>query len=822
MTQVILNRLTNYKGYLLKQGDTFDTDEKTALRWARIGLAHYPTVIEKDTKFAFEPVKICKPTSIIILTITNIDILKRCIQSVKKYTNNFELVIIGNNPDKEVKEYILNLKDVDAKVIVNSENKGFSYGCNQGLKIAANEFICFLNDDTVVSPNWLYKLQKTFEVKEDCGIASPTTCYSNGIQCDWNIAPRRFDWSEDDINSYAMSLKEGYVATTIYGFCMLTKKSILDKIGGFDYKRYGLVSAEETDLEWRLEKIGYKNYWVKGAYVHHLQHSTFKTLGMDQYGICKANRKVFEARKADKDIDLFVENDVPKPEFKAVKKFTHKKTKVIIVTLDRQEETIKTLDSLFSQNENIDVIVIDNGSKDLNYLKNYKVKLIENFKNKGTIKAVNQGLDLSDSKYIAIIHNDVTVKRNNWINDCIKFLEKHPDAGIVGTSGWTEINSDGYCDTKNIVSGIKKYNYRFKSDFTEVAVTDGQCNVIRNIGVRLDEQYGLMHFYDKDLSLLYRKYGYKSYVIKAEVEHFAEDRKLSTIENPLYKDEVNDAILYKENESKFINKWKNTLPVRKQLIPILMTTYNRLPYTKRALTTLLNNTESEPHEIFIFDNCSTDGTREYLESIKDERITVHFNKKNTGIIHPKNVFLERYKDFEYCAFVDNDNIMPKGWLKALKEVMDRFPLIAVQLEHYVGLGWDFKENIEWFNHLYHIDFNGHNLYLNNFEGGCGAFVRRSYIKGYIPEMRGTLSGWVTYLVKRFDDDGLISGFYDGLFMELCDMKGTNQKVYEFDDYAKELNTFGRGNFGTHPFTESDAIYYSKLRDKIGAIVKGWN
>lgn len=822
MTQVILNRLTNYKGHLLKAGDAFSVDYKTALRWTKAGLAHYPNILESGDKLKLEPVKICKPTSIIILTITNLNILKRCIESVRKYTNNFELVIIGNNPDREVKKYILDLKDVDAKIVINKDNKGFGYGCNQGLKIASHEFICFLNDDTVVSPNWLYKLQKTFEVKKDCGIASPATCYSNGIQCDWNIAPHRFDWTEDDINSYALSLKENYVTTTIYGFCMLTTKSILSKVGGFDYKRYGLASAEEVDLEWRLEQVGYKNYWAKGAYVHHLQHSTFKTLGMDVGQICKANKKVFEARKADKDIDLFVENDVKKPEFKIVRKFSHRKTKVIMVTLDRQEETVKTLDSLFSQNKDIDVIVIDNGSKDLSYLKNYKIKLIENFKNKGTIKAINQGLDLSGSKYIVIIHNDITVKRDNWINDCIKFFEKHPDAGIIGTSGWTEINSDGFCDTKNIVSGIKGYNYKFKSDFTEVAVTDGQCNVIRNIGVRLDEQYGLMHFYDKDLSLEYRKRGYRAYVIKAAVEHFAEDRKKSNIVHPKYLEQVkSDGGLYKENEGKFSAKWKNYLPIRKELIPILMTTYNRLPYTKRSLAALLDSTGHIPYEIFIFDNCSTDGTREYLESIKDERIAVHFNKKNTGIIHPKNVFLEKYKDFEYCAFVDNDNIMPKGWLKALKEVMDRYPLIAVQLEHYLGLGWDIKENKDWFKHLYKLDFKGHHVYLNNYEGGCGALVRRSYIKGQIPEMKGTLSGWVTYLVKRFEDDRLVSGFYDGLFMELCDMKGTNWKVNEFDDYAKELNTLGRSEFGTRPFTKADEIYHKKLYARIENIVKGW-
>ena len=819
MTQVILNVDRNIHPDRKKAGDPVDIPDNLVERWINAGFCHYPQAREISTIIRFEPVKTCKPTSIIILTITNIDILKRCIESIRKHTNNYELILIGNNPVPEVKEYILGLKGINARVVINNENKGFSIGCNQGLKIASHEFICFLNDDTVVSQNWLYKLQKTFEVKEDCGMASPATCYSNGSQCDWNIAPRRFEMTEDDISNYASNLKEDYINTVVYGFCMLTKKSILDKVGGFDYKRYGLVSAEEVDLEYRLEESGYKSYWAKGVYVHHLQHATFKALQMDQFTICSKNRVIFEARKKDKDIDLYVENDVEKPKFKQIKADV-KITDVVMVTLDRETETIKTLESLFI-NKNIKVIIIDNGSRDVQYLTKYPISMVVNNKsNIGVVKAINQGLDIADSKYIIIIHNDVTVS-SGWIEKAVKFMDSHNDVGIIGTSGWTEIASDGSCDTKNIVSGISGYKYKFKLDFTEVAVTDGQCNLIRNIELRLDEDYGLMHFYDKDLSLLYRKYGYKSFVIKAEVEHFAEDRKISTIENPLYKAVVNDSVLYKENESKFINKWKNTLPVRKELIPILMTTYNRLAYTKRALTALLNNTGSEPSEIFIFDNNSNDGTREYLESVKDERIVLHFNKENEGIIKPKNVFLERYKTSEYCAFVDNDNVMPKGWLKSLKDVMDKFPLIAVQLEHYIGLGWDFKENIEWFKHLYSIDFNGHNLYLNNFEGGCGAFARRSYIKDFIPEMRGTLSGWVNYLIKRFDDDHLVSGFYDGLFMELCDMKGTNQKVYDFPDYNKELSTLGRVEFGYHKFSEADEIYYEKLRNKIDGIVKRW-
>ena len=82
-----------------------------------------------------------------------------------------------------------------------------------------------------------------------------------------------------------------------------------------------------------------------------------------------------------------------------------------------------------------------------------------------------------------------------------------------------------------------------------------------------------MHFYDKDLSLEYRKRGYRAYVIKAAVEHFAEDRKKSNIVHPKYLEQVkSDGGLYKENEGKFSAKWKSYLPIRKELIPILMTT----------------------------------------------------------------------------------------------------------------------------------------------------------------------------------------------------------------------------------------------------------
>lgn len=243
-----------------------------------------------------------KPTSIVIPVKNALDYFRKCVYSIRKYTTDYELVIIDNNSDRETKEFITGLNTI---VITNSENKGFPYGCNQGIKVAKHNYICFLNSDTFVTSNWLDKLQKCFEVNPDCSIASPTTCYSRGIQCDKTLVDKRFKMSEAKILDYPSKLKEGYTQTEIYGFCMLTRKSILKKIGGFDYKRYGFGNYEEIDLQWRLGKLGYKSYWVKGAYVHHFGHKTFNEIGIDTL---KNNKKIFEERK--KDSNLFIKNDV--------------------------------------------------------------------------------------------------------------------------------------------------------------------------------------------------------------------------------------------------------------------------------------------------------------------------------------------------------------------------------------------------------------------------------------------------------------------------------------------------------------------------------
>lgn len=501
--------------------------------------------------------------SIIMLSKDCLGYTKKCLDSLMQYTSNFELIIVDNGSDKKTIDYFKSLKKFrEYKLVLNDKNIGVPYAWNQGIKLAKYDYIAIINNDVIFTPNWLYWLQKCFNDNPKCAVSSPTSCFTNGIQCDWNIVPRRFNMSQHDINSYAASLEYKYIETEIYGFCFLTHKKVIDKIGVFDYKRYGMGSCEEKDFNWRARQSGFKTYWVKHAYVHHYGHITFEQgdTGLDANKQCEISRKKFEDRIKN-DNNLFIENDV---EVEAIE-IKHKYSKiidVIIPVLDRQKQTTETLEALLANNKNINVIIVDNDSDDISYLNKFKVTIIKNKTNNGAIKALNQGLEIAKSEFIVLMHNDIAIHNKDWIDKAVKFMSDNPDVGIVGAAGWKKFEANGeYFDLFTMIDFYKRSP---RKEFDEMATLDGCCVVIRNIGLTYDESYGLMHLYDHDMSMQYRKAGYKLFVMVGSAIHYADDRKNSTVWNSEKYINIrgkNEIEYYKERQDLFVAKWKNYLPI---------------------------------------------------------------------------------------------------------------------------------------------------------------------------------------------------------------------------------------------------------------------
>jgi len=106
---------------------------------------------------------------------------------------------------------------------------------------------------------------------------------------------------------------------------------------------------------------------------------------------------------------------------------------------------------------------------------------------------------------------------------------------------------------------------------------------------------------------------------------------------------------------------------------------NRLEFTRETFTTLLGNTDWRyVHELFVYDDGSQDGTREWLESSIDKvPVPARFVKTNFGSPVAAMVHFIESATAPILAKTDNDAMLPPAWLRLSLEVLDRHPELSL-------------------------------------------------------------------------------------------------------------------------------------------------
>ena len=103
-------------------------------------------------------------------------------------------------------------------------------------------------------------------------------------------------------------------------------------------------------------------------------------------------------------------------------------------------------------------------------------------------------------------------------------------------------------------------------------------------------------------------------------------------------------------------------------LTIAIPTYNRLSKLKQTLARVLEITEGKPVEVLISDNGSTDGTREYLQTIAKKQVHSFLGDKNMGMDWN---FLNCFNKAsgEYVMLLgDDDLLLEKGLCSILKAI----------------------------------------------------------------------------------------------------------------------------------------------------------
>ena len=186
-------------------------------------------------------------------------------------------------------------------------------------------------------------------------------------------------------------------------------------------------------------------------------------------------------------------------------------------------------------------------------------------------------------------------------------------------------------------------------------------------------------------------------------------------------------------------------------ISLVFMTYNRLEYTKLALKALLADV-SEEFSLTIWDNGSSDGTREFLKTVEDRRIAnVVFSKDNCGQAYVTNkVWTE--SDADLVGKVDNDCMVTAGWTRILSAAHRDLPQLGV-----IGCWHFLPEDFDYQRAKHKIEtFGKHQIFRHPWIDGSALLVKREVYMEHAPcrEEEYLSDFWMRLALA-----GYVNGFY---------------------------------------------------------------
>jgi GT2 family glycosyltransferase len=227
--------------------------------------------------------------SVVVVNYNVKHFLEQCLCSVQKCITTSkiqaEIIVIDNNSGDNSVAYLRPLFPC-VRFISNDQNIGFAKACNQGCKISSGKFVLFLNPDTIVAEDCFSKCLSFFEAHSDAGAVgvkmldgggqllkeskrafpSPVTSLFKlfGFA---KLFPRSKTFSRYHLGH--LDENKNHEVDVLAGAYMMVRRDLLDQLGGFDevFFMYG----EDVDLSYRIQKIGFKNYYVAESSILHFK-----------------------------------------------------------------------------------------------------------------------------------------------------------------------------------------------------------------------------------------------------------------------------------------------------------------------------------------------------------------------------------------------------------------------------------------------------------------------------------------------------------------------------------------------------------------------
>ncbi|MEE1314236.1 MAG: glycosyltransferase family 2 protein [Faecalimonas sp.] len=220
--------------------------------------------------------------SIVIPNKDHIEDLQTCISSIEERSSyrNYEFIIVENNStESETFAYYEELEKTCPRAkVVHWKETGFNYPAinNFGVEHAKGEYILFLNNDTEIVNEDCLKELLDYCMRDDVGAVGARLYYEDGtvqhagvVIGIGGVAGHTFVGAAPTELGYfgRIYMAQNYSAVT--AACMMVKKSVFEKVGGFEVKY--AVAFNDIDLCLKIRKAGYLIVYNPYAELNHYE-----------------------------------------------------------------------------------------------------------------------------------------------------------------------------------------------------------------------------------------------------------------------------------------------------------------------------------------------------------------------------------------------------------------------------------------------------------------------------------------------------------------------------------------------------------------------
>jgi GT2 family glycosyltransferase len=215
--------------------------------------------------------------SVLIVNFNGERWLRDCLQSLASVTYpNREVVVVDNGSEDQSREVLSDYHWV--RVVKSERNLGFAGGNNLGLRHCKGRFVLLLNNDTIVTPGFLEPLVRYLEQHREVGIVQSKLRLSRegGVLdvCGSFLTAFGFlyhvGYWKPDGPLYARS----YPVFSAKGACMMFRRELVERAGGFLFEESFFCYYEETDFCHRAWLAGIETHFVPESVVDHLHGAT--------------------------------------------------------------------------------------------------------------------------------------------------------------------------------------------------------------------------------------------------------------------------------------------------------------------------------------------------------------------------------------------------------------------------------------------------------------------------------------------------------------------------------------------------------------------